>query len=197
LLRLHRGVVLRNIWAYSCNRTMRSRVILGRLGNKLLKVPSREFPINFRLYELRHLYCWLILRHRGPNCNNRRVCCRLILSGLLICLFEMSNGSIRIFIVFGKLLKLSHRGLHGLDRIDFVYGLSRRLELRFHGIDCRDKHLRSGLLLCRLCSNLLDLSSWIVFIFIIFHHLLKLSVRNLWGIDWIVIVYGMPRRLVL
>jgi len=94
-------------------------------------------------------------------------------------------------------LELCRGNLPGLNWFYFVYNMPSGFVLRHHGSVCCDRRLCSGLVLRRVCNNLFELSSGIIFVICIIIELLELSCGVLSGLNRIDDMYGMPWRIIL
>ena len=82
-------------------------------------------------------------------------------------------------------------------RLVKLYFMSWRIILRHHGPYCRDRSLRSGLILGLVVTCLFKLFCGIILVVCIFKELLKLSFGLLSGLDGIHKLYGLSWRIVL
>ena len=103
-----------------------------------------------------HSMSWrIVLRDiRSHSCNGN------MLIGIIFCFFRH-----RVF-------KLPCWELPINLRLFKLYFLSRRLILCHHGLDCSDRSLRSGIILCRICYCMFKLYIGIVLLVGIFNELL-------------------------
>ena len=92
------------------------------------------------------MYCWVILRNRGPDCSDWSLRSGLILGRVFNSLFKLFTRHIFIICVFNELLELSFGLLSGLDGIDDMHGLSRRILLRNNWPNRSDWKLLYGII---------------------------------------------------
>jgi len=122
----------------------------------------------------------VILRNNGSYSNDRQLLSRIVFTFVLVGVLELSR---RILPSDCSLFKL--------------YGVPRRLILRYNGPDCSDRSLCSGIILGFIFYLVLKLFFGSVFIVDLFDKLLELSCRLVSGINRINRLQRMPRGVVL
>jgi len=194
---MHCRIILRHHGSDCSDGFLCSRFLLGRLGNRLFQLFSRNFPSDFKLFKLHIVYCWVILCHHGSDSSDGRLCNWNIFCCFINSLFKLFIGSIFIVGIFNQLFKLSCGILSSHCKLFKLHIMYCWIILCHHGSDCSDRRLCCRLLLDRFIDSLFKLSIGNIFISCIFNQLHKLSFGNLSGLFWIHGLYSVYRRIVL
>jgi len=140
---MHRRIILRNHWSYWCDGYMRCGIILSHFINCLFELFIRKFSIFNGIIFMHILHCRVILRRDWTDYSDRILCSRHVFNRLFDQLFELSCGDVS-----------------GLDGINNLYGLSRRIILRNHRSLSSDGKLPFGILFSSLRNDVFKLSHW-------------------------------------
>ena len=131
------------------------------------------------------------MRHHGSYCCDGHLRSWNIFCCFIKCLFKLFIGNLFIICVFHELFKLSCGLFSSLHGIYCLYCMPWRVILRHYKLECSDRCLCSGLLLCCIFNYLLKLCIGNTFIVCIFYQLFKLSCWLFSIIDWISSLYSL------
>ncbi len=120
-------------------------LLFGCLCDGVLSLSRGYLPSDRRIIQLHAMCRRVVLRRRGPDNSIGRLCIGLLLRRVFNSLLELSGGNLFIIGVIDELLKLSSGLLSGLDGIDSLHGMPRRIVLRNSG-----SHSSDGKLLFRI-----------------------------------------------
>jgi len=136
-------LVLRHHGPIHSDRCLYSWEIFSCLSQCLLEMSHRNISSLNWIQHMHDMSRRVILRHHGPIYSDRRLYSWEVFGCLCDCVLEMS-----------------HRNISSLNWIQHMHGMSRRIVLRHHRLECSDGRLFSWEVFGWLCERVLELSRW-------------------------------------
>ncbi len=130
---LSRGLLLRHRGPHGRNRRMQSRKIFEYLSNDMLKLSCGDIHIVNRCNIMFSMSWGLLLCNFGSFSSDRHLCCGLVFSRHVNCLFNLFVRGICILRISYRLFKLSRGNIRRWFRIECMFKLCCGLLYRIYG----------------------------------------------------------------